>query len=157
MEISLVNCFLYTQHVLPTGDNRHRGCPVPARTPVNPNSLGSDLCRASCRHGDLILLSISRSITILTVHSFSRCQFYFVLIISTSDAHDGLDQRQMVCVSFLGNPWKIETCLWAEKEKKTKDRQRDPETERLTGRDRKTHRERPQKDGGKDWSYSAKS
>lgn len=44
-----------------------------------------------------------RSITIFTVHGFSRCQFYFVLVISTGDVHDRLDWRQMVRDSFLGN------------------------------------------------------
>jgi hypothetical protein len=48
-----------------------------------------------------------QSMAISPVRGFSRCQFYFVLITSASNEHDGLDTRQTAQVH---SP-EIETCL----------------------------------------------
>lgn len=51
------------------------------------------------------------------VRGFSRCQFYFVLITSASNEHDGLDTRQMAQVYSQ----KLKHVYESEKETKEKD------------------------------------
>lgn len=140
MNIWLIDQFLCPHHILPIGDNFcPRGLPTLVMISVNSNSLREDLCKL-IRRGDLILLSIFRSITFFFYCARSQPMSVLFCVISVGDVHDGLARRQMVCVSFLEKSMRNWNRFLSQKKKRKlrTEIQRQMTTDRLTRRKRKT-------------------